>query len=297
MSKVSIVIPARNEPFLNKTIDEIYTKATGEIEVIAVLDGVIPEVLPKERPNLTLIKWETAKGMRPCINDGAAIATGKYLMKIDAHCALDEGFDEKLAEDCDEDWVVIPRRYSLADETWTPRRAPIDYMYLSFPDPEKIGDWGGSGYHGKLWQERNYDPDLKDVLIDGAMSFQGSCWFMHHNYFYYLELMDIERYGPFWQEAQEIGPKTWYAGGRVMRNKNTWYAHLHKGKKHGRGYFISKGSLSRAGVKTRAFIEDPVWDKKVRGLKSWVEAFWPIPTWPENWEELLLARSEFYKGA
>ena len=88
MSKVSIIIPARNEPFLNKTIDEVFEKATGEIEVIAVLDGVIPEIMPKDNSRLTIVGNNEAKGMRPCINDGAAIATGKYLLKLDAHCEI-----------------------------------------------------------------------------------------------------------------------------------------------------------------------------------------------------------------
>ena len=41
------------------------------------------------------------------------------------------------------------------------------------------------------------------------------------------------------QEAEEIGLTTWLSGGRVVTNKNTWYAHLFKGKELGRGYFLS----------------------------------------------------------
>ena len=38
-----------------------------------------------------------------------------------------------------------------------------------------------------------------------------------------------EGYGPFAQEAIEIGLKTWLGGkGKVMVNKNTWYAHKHR---------------------------------------------------------------------
>ena len=44
---VSIVIPARNEPYLKKTIQDILSKAIGEIEVIDLMGviGVVPEAL------------------------------------------------------------------------------------------------------------------------------------------------------------------------------------------------------------------------------------------------------------
>ena len=81
--------------------------------------------------------------MRQAIDAGAAIASGKYIMKLDGHCALDKGFDEKLKADCETDWVVIPRRYSLDAEKWQRQKAPIDYLYLSYPDDPQ--DFGGAG--------------------------------------------------------------------------------------------------------------------------------------------------------
>ncbi len=38
---------------------------------------------------------QEAKGMRTAINQAVAIAKGKYIMKLDAHCMVDEGIDEK----------------------------------------------------------------------------------------------------------------------------------------------------------------------------------------------------------
>jgi glycosyltransferase involved in cell wall biosynthesis len=86
MAKVSIVIPSRNERLLAKTVDDIFAKATGEIEVIVVLDGPTDYALPTERPRLTVIKKSKVEGLKPAINSGAKIATGKYLMKSDGHC-------------------------------------------------------------------------------------------------------------------------------------------------------------------------------------------------------------------
>ena len=37
--KLSVIIPCHKDPYLQKTIDSLLENATGEIEVIAVLDG------------------------------------------------------------------------------------------------------------------------------------------------------------------------------------------------------------------------------------------------------------------
>ena len=49
---VSIIIPSRNEPFLQHTIDDILAKAAGEIEVIVVLDGYWPTFELKQDPRV-----------------------------------------------------------------------------------------------------------------------------------------------------------------------------------------------------------------------------------------------------
>ena len=42
--RLSIIIPARNEVYLNRTIKDLQDKATGDIEIIVVLDGYDVEV-------------------------------------------------------------------------------------------------------------------------------------------------------------------------------------------------------------------------------------------------------------
>ena len=39
METVSVVIPSRKEPFLNRTIQDIQEKFKGDYEIIVVLDG------------------------------------------------------------------------------------------------------------------------------------------------------------------------------------------------------------------------------------------------------------------
>lgn len=280
---VSIIIPARNEQFLQPTIKELLSNARGEVEVIAVLDGYWPTPPLKDDPRLRLIHIGESKGMRNAINSAVAIARGEYIMKLDAHCMVGEGYDIELAKSCKGNYVVVPRRKRLDAENWCIQdvgKPDIDYMYLSYPD--EPSDFGGVGLNGKVWDELNKKDELRKQKITDLMSFQGSCWFMKRDYFYELELMDEENYGEFWNEAQEIGLKAWLSGGRVIRNKNTWYAHLHKGKKYGRGYFLAKDSLNKGSQYTARWMQwRGAWDKQTKPLSWLIKKFNP-PTWDDN---------------
>ena len=278
---LSIIIPSRNETFLQPTITDLLNKARGDVEVIVVLDGYWPEPQLQDDNRLKIIHRGKPMGMRPAINAAASIASGEYLMKCDAHCMFDEGYDIKLAEDCEENWVAVPRRYSLDPENWTRRQKKwIDYMFLCYPnDPN---DFGGPSLKGKLWGELNNTKELEEKEIDDLMSAQGSCWFMHRSYFYWLDLMDDENYGHFSNEFQEIGLKVWLSGGRVVRNKKTWYAHLHKGRKYGRGWHLSHSVLDKGAAFTNKWMDRQNWHKQDRDIRWMVDRFWPVPTWPRE---------------
>jgi len=274
---LSILIPARNEIFLQQTITDLLTKAEGDIEVIAILDGYWPIPQLIEDVRLKIIHRGRSQGMRAAINAGAAIAKGKYLMKCDAHCMFAQGFDKILAKDCDKNWVVVPRRYSLDPEKWAlidNPKYPIDYMYLS------------NDLHGVPWSAKNKDPILMKKLIDETMNNQGSVWFMAKDYFHELELMDETTYGIFWNEFQEIGLKCWLSGGRVMVNKKTWYAHWHKTNEYGRGYGMPGSEQPKALAAVDKW-KTGGWHKQTLPLSWLIERFWPVPTWtPELIEKV-----------
>lgn len=282
--KVSVVIPTRNERFLQQTISDLLAKATGDIEIIAVLDGYWPEPALSADPRLKIIHRGQAKGMRAGINAGVAVAAGKYILKTDGHCMWDDGWDEKLKADCEPNWVVTPRRKRLDAENWAIQvtdKPDIDYMYLSYPDDPQ--DFGGPGLNGKVWDYKNKDETLKTKLIDDLMSAQGSAWFMHRDYFYELELMDEANYGPFWNEAQEIMLKAWLSGGRCIVNKTVWYAHLHKGKKYGRGYHLPEDWLQQGAGFTKNWMEfGKAWHKQTLPIEWLIKKFAPVPGWPEQ---------------
>jgi glycosyltransferase involved in cell wall biosynthesis len=290
MSKVSVIIPARNEPFLSNTVDDLFKNATGDIEVIVVLDAYWPSPNLNTHENLIMVHRGSVCGMRENINTGAQIASGDYLMKLDAHCMVGPGFDEILAADCEKNWLAVPSRFSLDAEKWERTQGPVDYLYLTFP--YTVDDLYGFGFHGRKWKGAhgltgNYwqlEHAREDILIDDILSFQGSCWFMHKEHFNAIDGLDAANYN-FHQESAELGFKTWLSGGRCVRNKKTWYAHLHKGKKHGRGFRLSKRQMIESEVFSTDFWMNNRWPKQTRKLKWLIEKFWPLEGWPDDWQD------------
>jgi glycosyltransferase involved in cell wall biosynthesis len=275
---ISVVIPSRQELYLNNTVQDILAKAKGDTEIIVVLDGYWPSVMPVDDKRVIIIHRGVAHGMRSAINSGVAIAKGKYILKCDAHCMFDYGFDTELANHCENNWIVVPRRKRLDAENWKLQdvnKPDVDYMYLSYPySLDRNGNQ--IGLHGVIWDELNKTPELKDKKIDDLMTSQGSCWFMPRYYYYELELLDEINYGAFWSEFQEIGLKCWLSGGQVKVNKNTWYAHLHK-KFRGYSLEASSSDAEKYVMKWMNFKE--AWAKQTLPIEWLIHEFNP-PRWP-----------------
>lgn len=282
---ISVIIPSRNERYLNQTIKSLLDNAEGEIEVIASIDELWPEKIIEDK-RVTYIHPGAPRGMKAGINAAASVAKGKYLMKTDGHCMFAPGFDKVLSQNCDDNWVVIPRRKRLDAENWKIMdvgKPDIDYHYLCFPAKDKEHDMG---MHGVMWPQRAIERTDPKYDIDDNMSFQGSSWFMTKRHFdNFLHGLDEVKYGSFAQEPQEIGLKTWLGGGRVVVNKKTWYAHLHKGPKYGKMYRLTmadeKSIINGHNLSARHWMrnEEPGMIHKIDWL---VEKFWPVPTWPED---------------
>jgi glycosyltransferase involved in cell wall biosynthesis len=295
MAKVSVLIPSRNEPYLQKTVDDLFAKAKGEIEVIVLLDGYWPDPILKDRGSLILIHSGEPRGMRKALNGMAGVATGKYLMKTDAHCMFGEGYDEILKADCEEDWLAIPSRFSLMPEEWKIRenRPAVEYDYLTFPYVKD--SQFGTGLHAKKWIGKNTgmkefyikETENREKLIDDIMTWQGSCWFCHKKKFFDIDRLDTMFSFNIHQEAQELGFKFLLSGGRLIVNKKTWYAHWHKdNESRGRGYRLSYDAMRETERMGTWYWMNDQWPKATRKMKWLIEKFWPIPGWPENWEEV-----------
>lgn len=287
---LSVIIPSRSPQYLQRTVDDLLEKAEGEIEIIVVLDGIWHQL--KDDPRvITLHHGEVHNnyGMRASINLGMFAASGDYVMKTDEHTMMGKGFDKILEKDCEDNWVIVPRRERLEPDTWElikDGRPPVDYMKLDYPYAKPHDKT--QGLHGS--EDRQRYEERKDVMVDDLMTMQGSCYYMKKSYWDELfpEGMDDENYGPFTQEAQEVSNKVWLSGGQVKVNKNTFYAHFHKGKR-GKGY----------GFTTEQYKKHSEWNEKGRvycieywlntkeyhhDFKWLIDKFQPSG-WPDNWEE------------
>ena len=291
---LSVIIPSRNIsawPYTKKTVDDLFAKATGDIEVIVILDGYTLNPPLAQRDNLTVIFNTESKGMRPAINQGVAVAKGKYIMKCDDHCLFAQGYDVTLASDCDDNWLAVPTRYALDGDKWETGYGPIDYLYLTYPFIKD--NQFGFGFHGKKWYGEHgtvggyfhREKQRKDILIDDMLTFQGSCWFMCKDYYHKIGGMQHEGYLDH-QEAQELGFKVWLSGGRCVVNKKTWYAHLHKGAKHGRGYHMLRHRMIQSQIYSTDLWLNNKWSGQTRKLKWLIEhpSWWPLDNWDEGWD-------------
>lgn len=291
---LSIVIPSRSPQYLKKTVQGLLDNAEGEVEVIVVLDGIwpTPEEMPPDDARVHIIHHGEIHGnygMRASINLGMRIAQGEYVMKCDEHIMVDKGYDVKLAADCQDDWVVVPRRYRLNAEEWKLEedgRPPVDYMYIAYPYERpydrRCGLYGG-GIDKQRTEERKY------IMVDETMSMQGSCYFLHKDYWDELlpNGLDDVNYGPFNHEAQELHFAAQLSGGKLMVNKKTWYAHYHKGTK-GKGYGFSNEQYRQHETykeQARRYCMN-YWlnTKDYKYNFKWLIDHFSPPGW-ENWEE------------
>lgn len=274
----SIIIPSKTEKYFKRTIEEVLEKATGEIEILACTDGY-EETDKVIDPRVVYMSMPPSEGnqKRHLINEAVRQSKYEHVMTLDAHCMVGPGFDTILERDCEDDWVMIPRRMRLDAENWCVQvhdsRPPIDYEYWKWQDFKK------GGLHGYKWDARTLS--RIHIPVDETLHFQGSCYFMHKSFFHKMGFMQTDGFGGFTQEAEEIALKTWLGGGKVMVNKNTWYAHLHKGKKYGRMYNLNWDEKKKGD----AYSYDLFVHKNRDAFTKLANKFMPIPNWPEDWQK------------
>lgn len=216
---LSVIIPSYKDPLLIKTIDSLLENAEGSIEILAVLDGYWPSFELRSDPRVRYVHVGKNSGMRNAINTGILASGGEHIMRTDEHCLFGKGFDIILTKDCEPNWIVTPRRYFLDPERW-------EVMGLPHVDYEKLVIQNEHKFEGQKWHRR--DRERQHVLIDETMAMQGSCWVMRRSWWDgVIGELETEGYGPLVQDSHEMVFKTWKAGGKLMLNKNTWFAHKH----------------------------------------------------------------------
>jgi hypothetical protein len=301
MTSLSILIPARNEQFLSRTIEDILANIEGDTDIIAVLDGQWAHPPIVDHPRVTLIYHPQPIGQRAATNEAARISTAKYLMKLDAHCSMDKGFDVKLMADMQDDWCIVPVMKNLHAFNWRCQACgnetyqgpyptvcarcessgQFEQVILWFPKPSPNSKayCFDSEPHFQYFREFSKRPEGKGELTE-TMSLQGSCFMMTRDKYFELDVCD-ESFGSWGSQGIEVACKFWLSGGQVMVSHKTFYAHLFRtqGADFGFPYHLSGKQVDHAKRRARELFFEGKWDKAIRPL-SWVlEKFWPVNGW------------------
>ena len=70
MKDLSVIIPARNEMFLQRTINCVLDSVKANTEVIVMLDGYWPDPPIVDRKNLVVVHFPKSIGQRAATNAG-----------------------------------------------------------------------------------------------------------------------------------------------------------------------------------------------------------------------------------
>src|SRR3990167_6400599 len=123
MPELSILIPARNEEWLQKTIDDIFEHVEADTEVIVGLDGDIRDMewLDKHTQRFKRLGvFDIAEpiGQRAMTNRLAKLSTSRFVAKLDAHCSFAQGFDRVLLSAIDDRTIMTPMLCRLDAKEW-----------------------------------------------------------------------------------------------------------------------------------------------------------------------------------
>lgn len=310
MPDLSVLIPARSEMFLRRTVEDVLAHRRGATEVIVVLDGEWSDPPLDDLPGLKIIYLPKSIGQRAATNLAARASGARYVMKLDAHCSVAEGFDVELTRAGDElgpDVTQIPAMYNLHAFNWRCRLCGnLTYQgptltacsackrATSAADFERVITWDlkagkveGREKRTEFWR---FDCDLHFQYdgprsrahgpIEDVMSSVGACFFMRRDRFWQLGGLD-ERHGSWGQFGTEISCKSWLSGGRQVVNKQTWYAHLFRtqGGDFSFPYANPQRFVDGAREHSRRLWLGNTWPGQVRPLAWLVDHFAPIVGW------------------
>lgn len=308
---LSILIPARNEEWVSQTVKNILENKRGKTEVLVGLDGQWASPGIPDHPDVTIIYSSEAIGQRARTNQLCKASTAKYVMKLDAHCALDEGFDIKMMEEMQDNWTMVPALYNLHVFNWKCKKCGNEWYMGAEPKRCQKADTDGNKpehvneacdntsefekvlvfkprlnkrseffrfdtdmhfqYHGK----RKFSEDAQGDIAE-TMSIQGSCFMLTRDKYWELDICQ-EDFGSWGQQGVEVACKTWLSGGRVVVNKSTWYAHMFRTQDgFGFPYPLSQSQVQRARAFSKELFLDNTWPLQIHPLIWLIDKFKPL---------------------
>ena len=294
MSELTIVIPSRNELFLENTIADILAHSEADTDIIAVCDGNWSVTPIPDNNRLTLITHFESIGQRAATNEAVRLSKSKYIMKVDAHCAFDQGFDRKMIALMEDDITMIPVMRNLHAFDWVCENGhrryqgpsgvceecklhtERDIVWIAKTNPQSTAYRFDTDMHFQYWNDwgRKQKGDLTESL-----SIQGSCFMTTRDKYLELDLCS-ESFNSWGQQGVEVACKTWLSGGRVMINRTTWYAHLFRtqGGDFSFPYQNPQSKVVENRVKSRELFAENKWDKAIHDFDWLLDKFNP-PDW------------------
>lgn len=310
---LSILIPARNEEFLARTIQDALENIEADTEIIATLDGqwIEPGVPQHDRVNIIYVP--EAIGQRAAANIACKLARGKYVAKFDAHCSFDKGFDRKMLEgfvETGDDVVMVPIMRNLHGFDWVCTKPGCGWTKYQGPKPlkcEKCGrphrikrkiKWIGkhnpqswsycfdSQPHFQYFEEYKHRPGIKDKAketgFSETMSLQGSCFFSTKKMYWELNLCD-ESLGNWGNQGLHVACAAWLSGHRVLVNHNTWYAHLFRTQQD---FGFPYPQSGKAVQITKRNVKKHFWEakhpKQIYPVSWLIKKFYPVKGWSDE---------------
>lgn len=311
---LSILIPARNEMFLAKTVENLLENIEGDTEIIVVLDGAWTNPPIEQNERVTIIYNPVSVGQRAATNQAAKLSKARYLMKIDAHCAVDKGFDVKMMAEMEDDVTLVPAMYNLHAFNWECKKCGKQwyqgitptYCHLHNTGDERNPECDSTEFERKMiWMPRKGGPRSLAYCFNNEMHFeyfkelekrqenrdepfeimsiQGSCFMITRDMYWELDISS-EEFHSWGQQGVEVACKTWLFGNKIKVNPKTWYAHLFR-TQGGDFTFPYQNPMSKIQENrslSRKLFADNTWPLAKKPFSSLLLKFWPVHGWTED---------------
>lgn len=267
--RVSVIIPGRCEPYFQQTVDSALERATGDVEVVAVVDGPGQEPpVASADPRVKIVVLDRSIGQRAAYNLGVRESTGEYVMKIDAHALMSQGYDDALKAHCPPQTVVLPEMRRLDVHAWQDKpRGKTHFMHI------------GLDLYCHFWNDYRKRPEAEGEYPE-VMTGQGSCWFTRRDWNDTIGLLD-ERVGSWGNVGIEVSLRTWLCGGSQIVNKRAWQAHWFRKDEGGFTYPMDGRQVAKAHKFTREhyYFNDAAFEHQTRPFAWIIRKFAPVPGW------------------
>ena len=219
------------EENVSRTIDSLKENSTYKLEFIFLADGWTPEDMPDD---FIVKSYPEKVGVRVSLNEGVELASGEYILRLDAHCSMSKGWDLELVKHCKDDTICVSVIDVLIEETWEVKKHSYGFVYINPSCEEK---WWG-----------RYPKQNKDIDCEPTMSFTGCGWLCKRNF--YLKSLKLDEKNSKWGcLGPDLTLRAYKAGGSILLCKNVICGHVFN--TNSSGYPISEVAKTRKHVLSR----------------------------------------------